>query len=68
MSDQYDGPQMAAQIIRLQKENERLRVRIDAVREIYAGMEGFIPQTAPEAYLLRITKQMYDAALGGEGK
>ena len=68
MSDQYDGPQMAAQIIRLQKDNERLRARIDAVREIYAGMEGFIAQTAPEGYLQRIVKQMYDAALGGEGK
>src|SRR5687767_3240467 len=28
--------------------------------EIYAGMEGFAPETAPEAYLQRIIKQMND--------
>lgn len=50
------------------EDRERLRARIDAVREIYAGMEGFIAQTAPEGYLQRIVKQMYEAALGGEGK
>lgn len=49
-------------------ERDRLRDRIDAVREIYAGMEGFIAQTAPEGYLQRIVKQMYEAALGVEGK
>ena len=30
--------------------------------EIYAGMEGFVPETAPEAYQERIIKQMYDCA------
>ena len=31
--------------------------------EIYAGMEGFEPHTAPEAYALRIIKQMYEVAV-----
>ena len=30
--------------------------------EIYAGMEGFIPETAPEAYQQTIIKLMYDCA------
>jgi len=35
--------------------------KLRAVREIYAGMEGFIPQTAPEGYCLRIIREMYEA-------
>jgi len=31
--------------------------------EIYAGMEGFIPETAPEAYQQTIIKRMYDEAV-----
>ena len=31
--------------------------------EIYAGMEGFIPETAPEAYLQNMLKKMYDCAV-----
>ena len=31
--------------------------------EIYAGMEGFIPVTAPEAYQKRIIEQMYKIAI-----
>ena len=33
------------------------------IREIYAGMEGFEAETAPEAYCLRIIEQMYKATL-----
>lgn|SRR5574343_871123 len=47
----------------LRAERDALQSRLDEVREIYAGMDGFIPQTAPEGYLLRIVKQMYDAAM-----
>jgi hypothetical protein len=32
------------------------------IMEIYAGMEGFVTETAPEAYLQTILKQMYDVA------
>lgn len=37
--------------------------RLHEVREIYAGMEGFIPETAPEGYQQRIIQQMYEATL-----
>jgi hypothetical protein len=34
--------------------------RINEAKEVYIGMEGFIPETAPEAYQKRILDQMYD--------
>lgn len=40
--------------------------RLDAVREIYAGMDGFIPQTAAEAYCLRIIREMAYVAMAQE--
>jgi hypothetical protein len=43
-----------------------LEQRIHEAMEVYAGMEGFIPETAPEAYCLRIINQMNKALLGGE--
>ena len=33
------------------------------IREIYCNMEGFIPETAPEAYVLQEIKKMYDTAV-----
>lgn len=33
------------------------------VMEIYAGMEGFIPETDPEAYALKVIEQIYKALL-----
>ena len=50
------------------QEIERLTNRLQAVCEIYNGMEGFEPKTAPEDYLLRIVRQMYHAAIHEEGK
>jgi hypothetical protein len=38
--------------------------RLARVREIYAGMDGFIPQTAAEGYCLKIIKDMAHAAMG----
>ena len=38
-----------------------LEQRIHEACEVYAGMEGFIPETAPEAYCLRVIEQMYQA-------
>ena len=40
------------------------KIKLQAVCEIFNGMEGFKPKTAPEAYLLRIVRQMYHAAIG----
>jgi len=42
------------------------RRAINAVQEVYAGMEGFKPETAPEGYCLRIIEQMYRASVGDE--
>ena len=41
---------------------EALRSRLHEIAEVYAGMEGFEPVYASEAYLLRLLKQMYDLA------
>ena len=45
----------------LAPELAELRERIHEACEVYAGMEGFIPETAPEAYCLRVIEQMYQA-------
>ena len=37
------------------------QARIQAALEVYAGMEGFIPETAAEGYCLRIIEQMNEA-------
>ena len=50
-------------------ENKRYREALEEIVEIYAGMEGFIAETAPEGYQQRIIEQMYNAAkaaLGGD--
>jgi hypothetical protein len=39
-------------------EIERLREALKEVFEAWAGSEGFIPETAPEGYLLYLTKRM----------
>lgn len=46
----------------LSAENERLREALREVFEEWAGSEGFIPETAPEGYLLHLTKRMADIA------
>lgn len=46
------------EIDRLTAEVERLREALREVFEQWAGSEGFIPETAPEGYLLQLTKRM----------
>lgn len=46
---------------------ERLRAALRDVYEAWAGSDGFIPQTAAEAYQERIIHQMRDAAQRGLG-
>ena len=41
---------------------EKAEARLREVYEIYAGMEGFIPETAPEGYCLMIINKMAEAA------
>lgn len=64
--DMYSEAQ--AEIERLRDENEALRARIHEAVEVYAGMEGVpLPETACEAYLLRILREMM-AALAAAGR
>lgn len=39
---------------------QRYRDALEEIREIYADMDGFIPETAPEGYQQRIIKQMWE--------
>ena len=57
----------AARIEALSAENERLREALREVFEQWAGSEGFIPETAPEGYLLQLTKRMADIARAALG-
>ena len=41
---------------------KKAEARLHEVHEIYAGMEGFIPETAPEGSCLSIIKKMAKAA------
>jgi hypothetical protein len=49
-------------------EIERLREALHEVFEQWAGSEGFIPKTAPEGYLLGLTKRMADTARAALGE
>ena len=40
------------------EENEKLRAAMHDIYEVYAGSEGFIPETCPEAYLQERVKEM----------
>ena len=55
----------------LHSENARLREGLREVFEQWAGSEGFIPETAPEGYLLQLIKRMAftaSAALAGKAE
>ena len=47
---------------------EALEAALREVFEEWAGSEGFIPETAPEAYLLQLTKRMADIARAALGE
>lgn len=47
---------------------EQLEAALREVFEEWAGSEGFIPETAPEAYLLQLTKRMADIARAALGE
>ena len=46
---------------------ETLEAALREVFEQWAGSEGFIPETAPEGYLLQLTKRMADIARAALG-
>jgi hypothetical protein len=45
---------------------DELKAKLHEVREIYVGMDGMGFLTAKESYLMRIIKQMYEAAAGNK--
>jgi len=47
---------------------EALEAGLREVFEQWAGSEGFIPETAPEGYLLQLTKRMADIARAALGE
>jgi hypothetical protein len=55
-----DASQAADEITRLTAEVERLRATLRAAYEVYAGSDGFIPETAAEGYQQQIIRQMVD--------
>ena len=52
-----------ATIARLEKREGKLARALAEIREVYAGMEGFVPETCPEGYQQRLLKRMYDIAV-----
>ena len=47
------------QLADVQVENDRLKQRIHDACEVYAGMEGFMPEHAETAYVLHVINEMY---------
>ena len=47
---------------------EALEAALREVFEEWAGSEGFIPETAPEGYLLQLTKRMAEIARAALGE
>ena len=46
----------------LRTQNAELVKALEEIREIYAGMDGFCPLTAPEAYQDKILKEIWELA------
>ena len=49
---------LARLVLEKDAEIERLRAALREIFEMWAGSEGFIPETAPEGYLLELIKKM----------
>ena len=47
----------------VEKRNRKLSSALVEVREVWAGSDGLVPETCPEAYLQRIVIQCYDIAV-----
>lgn len=59
---QTSEQQLQIKMIALERENAELRRALQDVYEVWAGSDGFIPQTAPEGYQKRLIEQMRDIA------
>lgn len=76
----YDAPEerqnksllgkLSGQLKECQQERDALRDALAEIREVWAGSDGFIPETCPEGYLQKLVKDCYqiavDALKGGE--
>ena len=58
---------LKAAIYKLQAQNMTIHKdytrALEEIREVYAGMDGFVPETCPEGYQQRLLKRMYDIAV-----
>ncbi len=65
MKTSYDEYELAKELIALIQSNQDIRYRkaLEEIREIYAGMDGFITETAPEAYQEMIIRKMYKCSM-----
>jgi len=61
----WNAASMRAYALAARRAHETECAHCREVFEIYAGMDGFRPETAPEGYQQRIIEQMRDAALKG---
>lgn len=55
------APQVARENIELRAKLEKAEKAIHEAKEVYVGMDGFVPETAPEGYQQRILREMYKA-------
>ena len=49
---------IANHVVRLEAENSALKSAMREIYEVWAGSDGFIPETAPEAYLSKLIKDI----------
>ncbi len=65
MKTSYDEYELTKELITLiqSKQDSRYRKALEEIREIYAGMDGFITETAPEAYQEMIIRKMYKCSM-----
>lgn len=65
--DDGDNQDVFDELLSRLKDGEKAIKACNEIREIYTGMDGFIPETCPEGYQQRIIKKMYHVAVGGQG-
>ena len=60
-AERHSTDLLIARINHLEQQLADLQTSVHEACEVYAGMYGFTPETAPEGYCLRIIEQMYKA-------
>jgi hypothetical protein len=64
LASDYDAlaAETTAYVDKLVAEKRALEAAMREIYEVYAGMEGVVPYTAPELYQYRVIKQMAEIA------